>query len=75
MKDGGKNLLTLYLERRVGGGADVGEDKAAQGRRLIRLEAGLAIKNPPQKTHPKKPTQKNHLKKPAKNGFWVFFKF
>ncbi len=31
--------MTLYLESRVGGGADVGEDKAAQGRPLIPLEA------------------------------------
>jgi hypothetical protein len=35
-------------------------------------KAGLAIKNPPQKTHPKKPTQKNS-KKPTKNGFLGFF--
>jgi hypothetical protein len=33
---------------------------------------GLALKNPPKKTHPKKP-QKTHLKKPTKSGFfWVF---
>jgi hypothetical protein len=31
-----------------------------------RTQAGLAIKNPPKKTH---------LKKPTKNGFFVFFKF
>jgi hypothetical protein len=56
-----KNLVTLYLESRVGGGADVGEDKAAQGSRLIRLEAGLAIKNPPKITK-KKNTLKTKLK-------------
>jgi hypothetical protein len=34
--------------------------------------AGLALKNPHKKTHPKKP-KKTHLKKPTKNGFfWVF---
>jgi hypothetical protein len=31
-----------------------------------RTQAGLAIKNPPKKTH---------LKKPTKNVFWGFFKF
>jgi hypothetical protein len=31
--------------------------------------AGLALKNPPKKTHPKKP-KKTHLKKPTKNGFF-----
>jgi hypothetical protein len=36
---------------------------------------GLALKNPPKKTHPKKP-KKTHLKKPTKNGFfWVFLGF
>jgi hypothetical protein len=40
------------------------------------IEAGLALKNPPKKTHPKKP-QKTHLKKPTKNVFfvWVFLNF
>jgi hypothetical protein len=34
--------------------------------------AGLALKTPPKKTHPKKP-KKTHLKKPTKNVFfWVF---
>jgi hypothetical protein len=33
---------------------------------------GLAIKNPPKKTHPKK-NKKTHLKKPTKNGFFGFF--
>jgi hypothetical protein len=42
--------------------------------------SGLALKNPPKKTHPKKPTQKNPPKKPTKNVFfwgvfWGFFKF
>jgi FHS family Na+ dependent glucose MFS transporter 1 len=37
----------------------------------VGLEAGLAIKNPPKKTHPKKP-QKTHLKKPTKNVFLGF---
>jgi hypothetical protein len=38
-------------------------------------QPGLAVKNPPKKTHPKK-TQKNHLKKTTKNVFfWVFFGF
>jgi hypothetical protein len=30
---------------------------------------GLALKNPPKKTHPKKP-KKTHLTKPTKNGFF-----
>jgi hypothetical protein len=30
------------------------------------LVAGLAIKNPPKKTHPKNPPKKNQLKKPTK---------
>jgi hypothetical protein len=39
------------------------------------FKSGLAIKNPPKKTHPKKP-KKTHLKKPTKNGFfWVFLGF
>jgi hypothetical protein len=45
--------------------------------------AGLALKNPPKKTHPKKPQKthpkkpkKTHLKKPTKNVFfWGFFGF
>jgi hypothetical protein len=38
----------------------------------LHKQAGLAIKNPPKKTHPKKPTEKN----PPKSGFfWVFFGF
>jgi hypothetical protein len=41
------------------------------------LKAGLAVENPPKKTHPKKPTQKNppkktHLKKTTKNVFFGF---
>jgi hypothetical protein len=36
------------------------------------VQAGVAIKKPPKKTHPNKP-QKNHLKKPIKNGFLGFF--
>jgi hypothetical protein len=40
-----------------------------------RFFPGLALKNPPKKTHPKKP-KKTHLKKPNKNGFfWVFLNF
>jgi hypothetical protein len=35
-------------------------------------QAGLAIKNPPKKTHPKKP-KKTHIKKPTKNEFFSFF--
>jgi hypothetical protein len=35
---------------------------------------GLALKNPPKKTHPKKP-KKKHLKKPLKMGFLGFFGF
>jgi hypothetical protein len=31
-------------------------------RKVLVLEAGLAIKNPPKKTHPKKTTQKTYLK-------------
>jgi hypothetical protein len=38
------------------------------------LTAGLAIKNPPKKPHPKKPKKKTH-KKPTKNGFLGFLKF
>jgi hypothetical protein len=34
-------------------------------------KAGLAIKNPPKKPHPKKP--KKPPKKPTKNGFFGFF--
>jgi hypothetical protein len=37
--------------------------------RLAPVEAGLALKNPPQKTHPKKP------KKTLKMFFWFFFNF
>jgi hypothetical protein len=45
--------------------------------RLIRIgkeyhTAGLALKNPPKKTHPKQP-KKTHLKNPTKNGFFGFF--
>jgi hypothetical protein len=36
------------------------------------LGPGLALKNPPKKTHPKKP-KKTHLKKPTKSGFFGFF--
>ena len=36
------------------------------------LEPGLAIKNPPKKTHSKKPTQKTHLKTPLKMFFLGF---
>jgi hypothetical protein len=36
---------------------------------LRQQQAGLAIKNPPKKTHPKK----THLKKPTKNGVFGFF--
>jgi hypothetical protein len=39
------------------------------------LQAGLAIKDPPKKTHPKKPTQKTHLKNPTKMCFLVLFGF
>ena len=36
------------------------------------LESGMAQKNPPEKTRPKKP-KKARLKKPIKSGFfWVF---
>jgi hypothetical protein len=45
---------------------------------LTSLQAGLAIKNPPKKTHPKKPNQKNQKKKhkkTTKNVFLGFFKF
>jgi hypothetical protein len=38
------------------------------------LCTGLALKNPPKKTHPKKP-KKTHLKKPTKSGFFWFFGF
>jgi hypothetical protein len=42
---------------------------------MVPYLAGLALKNPPKKTHPKKP-KKTHLKKPTKNGFfWVFMGF
>jgi hypothetical protein len=43
---------------------------------ITELEAGLALKNPPKKTHPKKP-KKTRLKKPKKThpqvGFFGFF--
>jgi hypothetical protein len=42
---------------------------------MTALKPGLALKNPPKKTHPKKP-KKTHLKKPTKSGFfWVFLNF
>jgi hypothetical protein len=36
------------------------------------LLSGLALKNPPKKTHQKKP-KKTHLKKPTKNVFFGVF--
>jgi hypothetical protein len=36
------------------------------------FKAGLALKNPPKKTHPKKP-KKKPPKKPTKNDFLEFF--
>ncbi len=62
--------ITAVTTRKEGGG---GEDTA--------VKAGLAIKNPPKKTHlkthPKKPTQKNPKRtppeKPTKNGFFGFY--
>jgi hypothetical protein len=42
------------------------------------FKAGLAIKNPPKKTHTKKHTQKTqkyHLKNPLKMCFFGFFNF
>jgi hypothetical protein len=42
---------------------------------LKQFEPGLALKNPPKKTHPKKPkktTQKNPLKMVFLVFFWVF---
>jgi hypothetical protein len=51
---------------------------------LCGAQAGLPIKNPPKKTHPKKltqknppkkPTQKNPPKKTSKNVFFGFFNF
>ncbi len=44
------------------------EEVDKQSKRLVK--AGLAVKNPPKKTHPKNPP-----KKPIKNGFLGFFKF
>ncbi len=44
----------------------------------ILRKAGLGIKNPPKKPHPKNPTQKNHLKNPLRMFFFRFsgfFKF
>jgi hypothetical protein len=41
---------------------------------LLRIQAGLPIKNPPRQTHPKKP-KKPHLKKTTKNVFFVFLGF
>jgi hypothetical protein len=38
------------------------------------LQTGLALKNPPKKTHPKK-TKKTHLKNPLKMVFLGFFGF
>jgi hypothetical protein len=52
-----------------------GTEQKEIGRQLNIWRPGLALKNPPKKTHPKKP-KKTHLKKPTKNGFfWVFFGF
>ncbi len=51
------------------------------GSTMLPSYSGLALKNPPKKTHPKNPkkTKKTHLKKPAKNVFflvfWFFFNF
>jgi hypothetical protein len=47
--------------------------------KVVHKEPGLALKNPPKKTHPKKP-KKTHLKKPTKKCFffgffWVFLNF
>jgi 5'-3' exonuclease len=39
------------------------EEVDKQSKRLVK--AGLAVKNPPKKTHPKNPTQKNPPKKPT----------
>ncbi len=47
-----------------------GDERRIQGMMLI--GSGLALKNPPKKTHPKKP-KKTHLKKPNKSGFFGFF--
>jgi hypothetical protein len=48
------------------------------GSQIHGSKTGLALKNPPKKTHPKKP-KKTHPKKPTKNvfflGFLSFFKF
>ncbi len=47
-----------YLGDWVGGGP--GQSWAQMA--LVPFKAGLALKNPPKKTHPKKPTQKNPKK-------------
>jgi hypothetical protein len=67
-----KASSTVFPEENEIRGSWAGRGAAlrAEGRHV--QQAGLAIRNPPKKTHPKK----NHLKKPTKNVFfWVFLKF
>jgi ATPase subunit of ABC transporter with duplicated ATPase domains len=76
------NIDVLYCEQEVGADErsalqtvlDADEQRTAllaEAKELEKLQAGLAIKNSPKKTHPKKPTQEN----PLKMGFLGFFKF
>jgi hypothetical protein len=51
---------------------DVGHCRVAGEQHGHHLAPGLAIKNPPKKTHPKKLTQKTHLKNPLKMGLLGF---
>jgi hypothetical protein len=48
------------------------EGKAYGYKIRFAMQPGLALKNPPKKTHPKKP-KKTHLKNPIKIGFFGFF--
>jgi hypothetical protein len=64
----------LGIQRTVHAG-EAGPAKCVE-QALSLMQAGLAIKNQPKKTHTKKPTQKtqkNPPKKTYQNYFWVFF--
>jgi hypothetical protein len=61
----GADLHVLHETEKILKQAARSQEQLEEGRRLLRLAAGLAIKTPPKK-NPKKPT---------KNGFFVFFKF
>jgi hypothetical protein len=56
--------------------SDILEKRDLISTRYKHIQAGLALINPPKKTHLKNPPKKPHPKKPLKMGFldfWVFF--